>query len=138
MSIIGAIRTYLATYDGLKNGALVLVDALGSDAPQYSVNSVPGAKAVESYLNGGAEREFPFVIQADLTTADDIERVENSEFFENLSDWFDTQSEAGVLPALGSGKTATKIESVNWSFILEQGNNDTAIYQITCKLTYET
>lgn len=137
MSVISAVRDYLATYDGLTDGALIVVDALGSLPTQYAVVPVPGARKVEEYLDGSSLREFPFVIQSMESTADDLERIENSEFYEGLADWFETQSDAEVLPALGAKKTATKIEAVNWGFLYQQGESATGIYQITCKLTYE-
>lgn len=136
MSMIEAIRTYLATYSGLKAGAL-LVDALGSQPTEYAVIPVPGTRIVQTYVDGSTTREFPFVIQSTEFTADDQERIENSGFYEGLADWFESQTQADSLPTLASGKTATMIEATNWGFIYSQGDSGTAIYQITCKLTYD-
>lgn len=137
MSIISALRTYLASYDGLKDGALVTVDSLGSKPTQYAVIPVPGERVISKDLRGGSEREYPFVIQSTESTAGDLERLENNGFYETLAEWLDEQTDAGTLPELGTGKTATKIAATSWGFIYEQGDSETGIYQITCKLTYE-
>jgi hypothetical protein len=139
MSIISAIKTYLTTYAstaGLVSGALVSVDWLGPTPTQYSIVPVPGTKIVESYLDGSSLREFPFAFQAAFSTADEAERIENSGFYEAFADFFETETEAGILPTL-TNKTATKIEALGWGYLFEQGQSDTGIYQIQCKLTYE-
>jgi hypothetical protein len=137
MSIISAVADYLKTYTGLETGAPVWVDYLGADPTQYAIIPLPGAKIVESYLNGGSVREFPFAFQSTESTADDAERLDTQGFYEALSDWFETQSNAGTLPTLGTKKTATKIEALGWGMLEEQGPSDTATYLIQAKLTYE-
>jgi hypothetical protein len=136
MSVLSALRTYLLTYDGLKPGA-VLVDVLGSRPTEYAIIPSPGARVVEQYINGGSLRVFPFLIQSAESTADELARMENSGFYEDLADWLEEQTEAGNLPTLGAGKTAESIEAVNWAFLYEQGESGTGIYQIQCRLTYE-
>ncbi len=136
MSMISAVRDYLLTYNAM-TGALIHVDALGKIPIEYAVIPVPGARKVEEYLDGKTKREFPFLIQSVFSTADEAERIENSGFYESLADWFESQTEAGSFPNLGSGKTAESIEAVAWAFVYEQGESATGIYQITCKLVYE-
>ena len=91
---------------------------------------------VESYINGGSLREFPFAFQSMASTADDLERLQNIGFYEAFADWLETQSLAGTLPTLGAKQTAEKIEALNWAYLYEQGESSTGVYQITCKLTY--
>jgi hypothetical protein len=136
--MIEAIRTYILTYSGLTANSPVYVDFLGTKpATQYAVGSLPGAKTIEKYINGGSRRQFPFALEAAFSTADDAARIAASGFFEGLAEWFDSQTEAGVFPTLGTGKTAEKIEANNWVFLSEQGQSDTGIYQIQCILEYE-
>jgi hypothetical protein len=137
MSIISALKTYLTTYDQLVSGAPVLVDFLGKKPTEYSIVPYPGPRFLERYIDGGYRREYPFMIQSMFSTADEAERIENSGFFEALGDWLDAQTLANNLPTLGTKQTATEIEAVNWAFIYEQGQSDTGVYQIQCKLTYE-
>lgn len=137
MTIINALRTYLAAYSGLETGAPLWVDFLGPDPTQYAIIPIPGDKIIEQYLDGGSLREYPFAIQSMESTADDLERLENNGFFEALSDWFESQANAGSLPTLGAKQTATSIEATGWGYLHEQGQSDTGIYQVQCKLVYE-
>ena len=137
MSIISSVRTYLATYTGLKTGAPLWVDYLGNNPSEYAVIPLAGGKVIETYLSGKSLREYPFAFQSMESTADDLERLENSGFFETFADWLETQTEAGTLPTLGTGQTAELIEAIGWGYLYEQGNSDTGVYQIQCRLVYQ-
>jgi hypothetical protein len=135
MSMITAVRNFLLTYSPMAN-SLIHVDALGAEPTEYAVIPLPGARKKEEFLDGGSDREYPFLIQSVESTADELERLENSGFYETLADWLEEQTKAGNLPNLGTGKTAESIEAVSWGFVYEQGASNTGIYQITCKLAY--
>jgi hypothetical protein len=137
MSIIEALRTYLATYSGLKSSAPLWVDFIGPDPTQYAIIPVAGDKIIEKYLDGGTLREFPFSFQSMESTADDLERLETNGFFEALAEWFETQTEAGTLPTLTTKKKAVAIEALGWGYLYEQGESTTGVYQVQAKLTYE-
>lgn len=136
-SIASAVKTYLAGYSGLVAGAPLWVDALGPGVCEYAIVPLPGAKIIERYINGASLREFPFAFQSMESTADDLARLEAIGFHEAFADWLESQTVAGLLPSLGSGKTAVSIEAVGWGYLFEQGQSDTGIYQITCRLVYE-
>lgn len=136
MSIISSVRTYLATYTGLKTGAPLWVDFLGNKPSEYAVIPLAGGKVIETYLSGKSLREYPFAFQSMESTADDLERLENSGFFETFADWLETQTEAGTLPTLGTGQTTEIIEALGWGYLYEQGNSDTGVYQIQCRIVY--
>lgn len=137
MTLIQAVRDYLATYTGLKTGAPLWVDYIGSVPVEYAIIPTPGSKIVEKYLDGGSLREFPFAFQSVESTADNLERLDSIGLFEAISDWFETQTEADALPILSSKQTAISIEAASWGFLYEEGKSDTGIYQLQCKLTYE-
>lgn len=136
MSMINAVRDFLLTYPPMAD-RLIRVDALGSTPTEYAVIPLPGERITKKYINGGSEREFPFLIQSMESTADELERIENSGFYETLADWLEAQTDAGNLPVLDSVKTAESIQAVTWGFVYEQGESSTGVYQITCKLVYE-
>jgi hypothetical protein len=136
MSIIDNLRTYLATYSGLKANAPMWVDALGPNPTEYAIIPLPGEKILEAYINGGSLRSFPFAFQSTESTADNLERLETNGFYEAIAAWFETQTEAGVLPTLTS-KTAVSIEAMGWGYLYEQGESGTGIYQVQCRLVYE-
>lgn len=137
MSIISSLRAFIATCPSLSSGALLLVDHLGEIPVQYAIIPQAGQKIVESYINGGSLREFPFLFRSMESTAADLERIENAGFYETFADWLETQTEAETLPTLGTGKTATKIEATTWGYLYEEGQSETGIYQISCRLEYE-
>ena len=137
MSIISALKTYIQTYTGLKTDAPVWVDTIGANPTEYAIIPLAGAKIVEQYINGGSLREYPFAFQSAEYTADELERIENSGFFEAFSDWLEIQTLAGVLPTLGAKQTATEIEATGWGYLFQQGQSKTGIYQVQCRLIYE-
>jgi hypothetical protein len=139
MSIISALKTYLATYSGLTSGAPLWVDYLSSGVVGYSVMPLPGTKKVETFIDSARHytAEYPFAFQVMASTADDPNRIANLGFFEAFSDWLESQTESGVLPTLGAKQTPEKIEAIIGGYLLEQGSSETAVYQISCKLTYE-
>lgn len=135
MSIISALRTYIATYSGLKVGAPLTVDRLSLILPGYAIIPSAGGKVLEAYVDGGSLREYPFLLRSVRSTADDLERLETSGFYESFADWLDQQTRTGVLPTLDAGKTAEFIETTGWSYIYEEGDNE-GIYQVQCRLVY--
>ena len=135
MTIIESLKAYLKTCPNLADGALLEVDHNGPPI-QYAIVPVPGARVLETYLDGSSLREFPFAFQTAAITADDAERIDNAGFQETFADWLEAQTEAGNLPALDAGKTAESITATSWGYLFEQGESDTGIYQIQCKLTY--
>lgn len=136
MTLIDSVRDYINTYTGLTAGAPVWVDFLGSVPMQYTVQSVPGSRIIEKYLDGSSLREFPFVFAFMTSTADDVARLANIGFFESFSDWIEQQDDANVYPTLSAGKTPWKIEVLGWGYLFEQGESETGVYQIQCRLTY--
>jgi hypothetical protein len=143
MSIIAAVKTYIATYQELKPKAPITVDYLGAAGllKGYAIIPLPGTKIIETYINNGTRREFPFAFQSVESTADELKRLENSDFMESLSDWFEEQTEAGTLPDLDpdndNGKTAESIEVVGWGYLYQTDDTTRGVYQVNCKLTYE-
>ena len=137
MSLISAVRTYLATYSGLTTGAPLWVDHLGQVPTEYGITPLGGARIVESNIDGSTVREFPFAFSSTESTADNLERLDNIGFYETFADWLESQTNAGAFPTLATGKTATKIEALEWAYLYQEGESSTGIYQIQCKLTYE-
>lgn len=137
MTLISAIRTYLKTYSGLGATAPVWIDYLGTTPTEYSVAPLAGSVIVEEYIDGSSLREYPFAFRSVESTADDLARLENNGFFEAFADWLETQTEAGVLPTLGTGQTPELIEALGWGYLFEQGNSETGVYQVQCRLVYK-
>ena len=136
MSIISAVKTYIKTNSSLTT-ASVWVNFLGDDPAQYSIVPLPGNRIVEAYIDGSSLREFPFAFRSVRFTSDEAGRIEAQAFFETFADWLESQTEKGTLPTLSTGQTAESIEATGWGYILEQGESETGIYHIQCRLQYE-
>jgi len=136
MSIIADIKTYIATYSGLQEDAGLFVEVLGALPTQYALVPLPGPKIIEEYLNGASLRQYPFALQSMESTADDPARIANNEFYETFADWLESQTEAGVLPSLDTGKTAETIEALGQPILFQLGESGTGVYQLQCRLTY--
>ena len=137
MSIISALKTYIGNYSSLKANAPLWVDYLGATPTGYSIVPLAGARQVEAYINGGGAYEYPFAFQSMESTADELERIDTQGFYEAFASWMDSQTLTGNLPTLGTGQTATAIEATGSAYPFEQGNSETGVYQIQCKLSYE-
>jgi hypothetical protein len=138
MSVIAAVKTYIATYAGLTTGAPLWVDYLGPQVNGYAIVPVAGNKITARYLDGGSLREFPFALRSMVSTSDELERLDNAGFSEAFADWLESQTEAGVLPTITGTptRTAETIEATGWGYLYEQGISATGVYQVTCRLTY--
>jgi hypothetical protein len=136
-SVLENVRTFLMTYSGLKYGAPFSVDFLGSNPPQYSIQSLPGERVLEWYVDDSSLRVFPFALQWMGSTADHIERINNDAFAETFADWLETQWRAGTMPTLGTGKTSHQIEATSWGYLEDQGQSETGVYMILCRLIYK-
>lgn len=136
MSLIAAIKTYIATYPSLEESAGIFTDILSNIPTQYAVVSVPGPVIVEQYISGASLRQYQFALQSMESTADDPTRTANLEFYEAFAEWLESQTEAGVFPTLDTGKTAESIEAAGQPILFENGESGTGVYQLQCRLTY--
>jgi hypothetical protein len=136
MSFLSAIKDYLKTNPNIASQTPIWVDFMGEKASEITIIQLPGNKVLESYINGDSRRVFPFAIQSMESTADELQRIQNSGFYEDLSDWLESQDELKVYPVLDAGKTAERIETMGWGYLVQQGNSQTGIYQISCRLIY--
>ena len=137
MSVLSAVQTYIKNYSGLATGAPVWVNNLGVNPTEYGIVPLPGSRVVEWYLDKSSLREFSFAFELVNSTADDVERLKSSDFFETFADWLESQTESEAFPTLGAKQTAYKIEALGWGYLDQQGESNTGIYLIQCKLTYQ-
>lgn len=136
MSLISAIKSYLAAYSGLPSGAPLWVDFLGHARHQFSIVPLPGEKIISTYIDGTSLRSYPFAFQSMESTADELERLESNGFYELFADWLEAQTEAGSFPTLTGSKVPEAIEATGWAYLFAQGLSETGVYQIQCRLVY--
>lgn len=136
-SIIEGVRDYLRDYSQLSASAPVWVQYLGPVPIEYAILPLPGGRVVEEYINGSKLMSYPFAFQSMESTADDLARLESAGFYEAFADWLDSQTEAGDLPELPTGKTAEEIQALGWGYLYQEGDSQTGIYQIQCEILYK-
>lgn len=134
MSDIKAVQDYLLSYQALEDDRPVWVEMLGEEPLSYTVFLVPGKQVTEDIM-GNKTVSYPFGFGAVEVIADNSALV-TAEFYEEFADWLDTQTEAGTLPSLDSGKTALSIEALDTATIIERAEK-TGVFQILCRLIYE-
>lgn len=136
MSILSAVKAFIATYPNLDSGRPLTSDHLGASPVWYSISPVSGNPVIETDILGNKKKQFPFAFRSMEYTADELERLDNIAFFETFQEWLDTQTEAGTLPTMAAGKTPESIEAIDWGYLYEYGQSETGVYQIMCRLVY--
>jgi hypothetical protein len=137
MTVISAIQDYIKGYTELDKDAPVWVNYLSDSPVEYSIVPIPGEQIIAEYVTGKTSREFPFALQSMESTADEVARLESLGFYEEFAEWLRSQSEAGYFPEMDEGQSPFKIYATGWGMLFEQGQSQTGIYQIQCKLEYE-
>jgi hypothetical protein len=66
MSIFSAVKAFIATYDGLEDGAPLSSDYQGSEPTWYAIVPQAGPEILEKYINGKTVRQFPFAFQSTM------------------------------------------------------------------------
>lgn len=135
MSIIESLRSFFLSCPYLKDGRLN-IDFLGHKACEYTIDGVPADIIVKRYLDGATVRQYEFVFASREEYGFDVlQAIANSSFYENVAAWLEQQSDLGILPKLKDGQQAIKIEALSSGY-LYQGSENTARYQIQCRLLY--
>ena len=116
----------------------VRVNFLGETPIEYVIEEVPAEPIVKRYVDGSSIRQVLFIFASrDDYDKSAIQNMLSSNFYENLSDWFEQQTLKCDLPVLPEGMESQKIEAISTGYALEADELEkTARYQIQCKLTY--
>lgn len=134
--IIEALHKWFAKCPVLKDGYLNL-ERLGAEPIGYTIDAEqPAEPILKRYVDGDTIRQFPFVFAScEYYGADVAKMIENSGFYEELSDWVERQAATGNFPVLDNGRRVQdiKITSVGSPFSVTE---NTARYQISMNLIY--
>lgn len=135
--MIDSIRTYIATCPYLKEFVEINVDYLKDKVVAYSVNPSVGFNPIVSEdILGNQTRQFLFTFDSKFYWNSEVKNnVDNSKFYEDFSNWLDSNNKNGIFPTLEKGEYPTKIEALTNGYVF-QTNSDEAIYRIQCKLEY--
>lgn len=134
--IIEAVRNYVLTYPELPEGQ-VLVDYLGSEAGQFTIEPMPCDPVYKRYTDGGCQKQYLFLlVSREAYSADLLPCIENEQFFEEFAHWIEVQNRRRILPDLGVERFPVSIEIVTGGYAFGEDAN-TARYQIQLRLIYE-
>lgn len=133
--MIECVRDYVMLFPELKDGCL-LVDYLGSEAVEYTVESVPCEPIYQQYTDGDCMKQFLFIFASrEYYSADVNQCIQNLSFYENFERWIFDRNHDGVLPDL-DGRIPVSIEVLTGGYAFDC-DADTARYQIQLRLIYE-
>ncbi len=134
MSIIKALQDYLKTFDGMEIRPIpeVLTDRTGRHSSSYALAPSGNGKTTTDII-GNKTFENNYVFYAKEAASNEVDRQENYDFLESLSDWLDDQNDEGILPALPGRYQADSIEVAN-AMLFDVGENGTGLYQVQIKL----
>lgn len=118
----------------------LLFDFLGGNDGNCSVIPMFAGKAVKTYINGAAIREYMFAFQVVFTVSDaaDTRNTENMFTLRKWQDWIDEQEREKNYPDFGEKCSGYRLENLNnMPAMALRYENGTAKYQFFAKLTYK-
>ncbi len=134
-SIIQGVVEYVSHCPLLKNG-LIRVDSLGSKPVEYVVEVLPTDPIVQRYVDGSSEQQFLFAVGSrEYYALDMIQNMNNTQFYEQLQEWFEEQNRHENFPDIGEDKEVRSIEVVTTGFLFAT-DKKTARYQIQFRMIY--
>lgn len=134
--IIECLHDYVWNFPELKDGAL-LVDFLGNEAVEYTVEAVPCDPVYKRYVDGDCQKQFLFIFASRESYSEDVNLcISNLGFYEKFEDWINDNNESGALPDLGEDKTPVSLDVLTRGYAFDADAN-TARYQIQLRLIYE-
>ena len=113
---------------------LQMVDGWAAVAP------ISGVRAVKTYINGDAIKQYDFMLQIAFTASDDAGSDRNTSNVLTLrewQDWIDAQQDAGDYPDFGEKCSQYKLENLaNMPTMAGRQDDGLAKYQFPARLTY--
>lgn len=131
MSIIGALRSYLAEYEGID---LLLTDVTmgaGSYALSPSANGV-----LKRDILGNVTYQNSYIFTAKEHGGDEVDRQDNYDFLEGFCQWLEGRNERRDLPQLPSPYLPVSLEVSNVMLMGAEEGGD-AIYQVQIQFIYQ-
>lgn len=134
-SIIEGLERYFLQCNMLKDGCL-RVDFMGEKPVEYSIEVLPCDPIIRRYVDGSSIRQYLFAFGSrEYYSQERLQNIENSAFYERLSDWVEKQNQFGNFPELPDGKEAQGIFLVSSGYLFGESKTS-ARYQIQLRLEY--
>lgn len=136
--MIDSVRDYISNCPYLDDFTEVNVNYLVDKVKAYSVNE--GASynpIITTDILGNEESQFQFTFDAKFYWNDEIaNNVDNSNFFENFSNWLRENNNNKIFPTIGSDDISITSISANSNGYIFDTSSDEAIYRISCVMNY--
>ena len=138
MAALNGYSGYLLTYPGISDSdAPLLVDYLGSEAGQFTIEPIPCDPIYKRYADGGCQKQYQFLLASrEAYSATLLPCIENEQFYEDFAHWIEVQNAQRVLPDLGVDRFSVSIEVITGGYVFGE-DAETARYQIQLRLIYE-
>lgn len=134
-SIIQGVADFFMKCPLLKDGAFH-VNGLGHEAIAYSIDVDTADPIVKRYVNGDTLRQFPFTFSSrEYYSIDRIQNIQNSAFYEMLSDWVEEKNMEEDFPELPDGCCPDSFSVLTPGYIFDE-DMTSARYTIQFRLTY--
>lgn len=139
-SIIKTMQEWLNTCPFLDEFSGGHIDWTDNTALDYGI--MPTGSAViqteEDVLgNRVVHKQYNLALYARGWTIDDVARLENTTFLEDLADWVEEQQMAGEAPKFGDNPDDEEITAQNGMLYQLDPNGQTGLYQIQIAIFYE-
>jgi hypothetical protein len=134
-SIIQGLVSYFSRCPLLHDGVFY-VDGLGQEAIGYMIETGVTAPIVEQYIDGSSIRQYPFNFGSrEYYSLDRLQAIQNSTFYERLSNWIEEQSNRGILPDMPEKCHPEKITVQSPGYMFDASMTN-ARYEIQLMLQY--
>lgn len=127
--IIDRLKTFLAGCPSVSGD--LRIDFTDAAATSYGIMPV-GVTTLERYMDGAKRMQYSFIVYVRDCTAEDFERLANSQFLESFAEWLEEN-----VPELDEGYTADRVETANGMLFDMSPGGETGLYQLQCQLFYE-
>ena len=140
MSILETMRQWLSTcpyLDAFSGGHIDWTDNSALDYGIMPTGSVTIRTEEDVLGNRIVYKQYNLALYGRGWTVDDVVRLENSTFLEDLADWVEEQQMSGLTPKFGDDPDSEEITAQNGMLYQLDPNGQTGLYQIQIAVTYE-
>lgn len=102
----------------------------------YSLDPIPSEPVYKEYVDGGKIYQFQYSFTSkEAYDGDSRTMIDNSFFYQNLSEWVEQQNNEDILPELKGRQVISN--TLMSSYYLFGSDADLAKYQVQLRLLYE-
>jgi phosphoribosylaminoimidazole-succinocarboxamide synthase len=131
--MITQIREYIASLSIINQFAQINVDFLGEKPTEYVIEPIPISQVLRNYTDGSTLNQYVFQFGSlEYYGSDVIENMQNSTFYETLTNCIQNNNRLGILPNV---EGIQSIEVLNVGTI-QNTTTDSAKYAIQMRITY--